>query len=142
MTALRGVLGGSGALLAAFGVFRLLTEIDAADLLALGTWLLAALLLHDGLLAPLTLAAGALLGRAVRPRARRYVAGALVAGVGVSAVTVPLVHRRGTQPPATALLQQDYAAHLGWLWIGIGATAGVLYLVRVVRDAASPGGSR
>src|SRR5439155_10615261 len=51
---IRWLLGVAGVLLALFGVFRLLTQIPAGNLLALVVWLVAALVLHDGVLAPLT----------------------------------------------------------------------------------------
>jgi hypothetical protein len=134
MNAIRWSLGVAGALLALFGVFRLLTEIPFGNLAALALWLVAALLLHDGVLAPLTAGVGVVVGRVVPPRLRRYVQGGLVVGAIVTVIAVPLIIRRGSQPPEKALLQQNYAANLGVL-IGIvaGATV-VLYMGRVLRD--------
>lgn len=131
---MRVILGGTGGLLAAFGVFRLVTQIPLDDLAWLAVWLVAALVLHDGLLAPSTAAVGAILERAIPPRLRRYVQAALVTGVGITAIAVPLIVRRNSQPAAKALLQQDYAAHLGWLWAGIAVIALLLYATAVVRN--------
>ncbi len=57
MTA-RLALGGLGVLLAAYGVFRLL-ELGWDNLVATVVWLAGGVLLHDVVLAPLTVARGA-----------------------------------------------------------------------------------
>jgi len=129
------VLGAAGIAFILFGTFRLLTEIPVPALEGLATWLVIAVAVHDGVLAPVTALGGYGLNRLLPPRARRYVSGALVVGVGISVITVPLVLRQGTQPAAKALLQQHYAVHLGWLWAGIGLAAALLYAARVIRDA-------
>ena len=133
MRALRWTLGGCGVLLALFGGYRLLTEIPLVEVGSLGVWLAVALVLHDGVLAPFTIAVGASLER-IPARARRHLQGALVTGVGVSAIASPLIVRENSQPASKALLRQDYAVHLGWLWMAIGVAAGTLYLIRVARD--------
>ena len=131
------VFGAAGIALILFGAFRLLTEIAVPALVGLATWLVIAVAVHDGVLAPVTAVIGHALRRLLPARLSRYVSGALVAGVGISVITVPLVLRQGTQPAAKALLQQRYAVHLGWLWGAIGVGAAVLYAGRVVRDLAS-----
>lgn len=135
MNGTRWLLGGAGVALIGWGVLRLLTEIQAGDLVALAIWLAVAVALHDGVLAPVAAGVGFLIDRLVPERARRFVSGALVAGVGVSAISIPLLLREGTQPPAKALLQQHYGVHLAWLWVIIGGAAAALYAIRVVRDA-------
>jgi len=135
MTRGRIVLGGAGISLILFGAFRLLTEIAVPALEGLAIWLVVAVALHDGVLSPVVALAGRVLHRVLPPRLGRYVSGALVVGVGVSVITVPLVWRQGTQPAAKALLQQRYAVHLGWLWAAIGLGAALLYAGHVVRDA-------
>jgi len=126
-------LGVAGGLLLAFGVFRLVTELPTADLLALGLWLVAAVALHDGLVAPLTVGVGVTLTR-LPPRGRRYVQGALVVGALITVVAIPLIDRRGTQPAVKAILLRDYAGNLAILLGLTAAVAVVLYAVRVVRD--------
>lgn len=123
----------AGGLLLLFGVFRLLTNLDPSDLVALVAWLVVAVVIHDGVIAPLTAGTGVLLTR-VPARARRYVQGALIVGASITVIAVPLINRRGTQPAIKAILLRDYAGNLALL---LGLTAGVavlLYAARVVRD--------
>jgi hypothetical protein len=132
-------LGVAGVALLALGLFRLVTELDRGDLVALVVWLVAAVALHDGLVAPVTVGTGVALTR-LPARARRYVQGALVVGALVVVVAIPLIGRQGTQPEAKAILLRNYSGNLA-LMLGLTAAVAVLlYAVRVVRDrrAASP----
>ena len=126
-------LGVAGGLLLSFGVFRLVTKLDTSDLVALGLWLVVAVAVHDGLIAPLTVGTGVALTR-VPPRARRYVQGALLVGALITVIAIPLIGRRGTQPASKAILLRDYGANLSLL---LGLTAALalgLYALRVFRN--------
>ncbi len=123
----------AGGLLLAFGVFRLVTELPTSDLVALALWLVAAVMLHDGLIAPLTVGVGVTLTR-LPARGRRYVQGALVVGALITVVAIPLIDRRDTQPAVKAILQRDYASNLALLLGLTAAVAFVLYALRVIRD--------
>ncbi len=123
----------AGTLLLIFGVFRLLTDLDTADLLILAVWLAAAVAIHDGLIAPLTVGTGVAL-TAVPARARRYLQGALLVGALITVIALPLIGRQGTQPASKAILLRDYATNLSLL---LGITAAValgLYALRVLKD--------
>lgn len=130
-------LGTIGVLILAYGSWRLLGTPRLTRPTTVGVWLLAALVLHDAVLAPLTIAVGFLLGAVLRPRARRYVAGALVAGGLVTAVALPIVYRRGQAPPGTTLEAQDYVGHLLLILAAIAAVTAGAYVIRVVRDRTS-----
>jgi hypothetical protein len=133
-------LGLAGGLLLTFGVFRLVTELDAGDLFALVLWLAAAVALHDGLIAPITAGTGVVLTR-VPPRARRYLQGALIVGGLITVIGIPLIARRGTQPESKAILLRDYAANLSLLLGMTVAVALVLYTLRVLRQQKPAGAS-
>jgi hypothetical protein len=122
----------AGALLVAFGVFRLVTELDTGDLFVLVVWLAAAVALHDGLIAPITIGTGVAL-TGVRPRARRYLQGALLVGALITIIAIPLIWRQGTQPESKAILLRDYAANLSLLLGMTAAVALALYALRVLR---------
>ena len=127
------VLGTAGLLLITFGVARLLIQVPFASLLWVAVWLMVAVAVHDGVLAPATVGAGLLLGR-IPPRARRFVQGGLVVGAMVTVIAVPLILRRGTQPAVKAILQRDYAGGLGLLLGLIAAVAAIAYLITLLRD--------
>ncbi len=123
----------AGGLLLTFGVFRLITQLDAGDLFVLGIWLVAAVVLHDGLIAPITIGVGVALTR-VPPRGRRYLQGALLVAALITVIAVPLIGRRGTQPESKAILLRDYGANLALLLGLTAAVALVLYGLRVWRS--------
>jgi hypothetical protein len=125
----------AGGLLLALGAFRLVTELASDDLVVLAVWLLVAVLVHDGVIAPLTVGVGVALTR-LPARGRRYVQGGLVVAAMLTVIAIPLIDRRGTQPPAKAILLRDYAGNLVLLLGLTAAVAVVLYALRVVRDRA------
>jgi hypothetical protein len=128
------VLGAAGVLLILFGAFRILTNSGQTDPIGLAEWLVGAVVLHDGILVPLTMAVGALLTRFVPPRARRYLQGGLIAAALVTAIAIPLIYRRGSQPKAKSLELQNYGLHLAVLVGLIAAVVAVAYATRVLRD--------
>jgi hypothetical protein len=100
-------------------------------------WAIGADIVTDGLLIPAAILVGWLITRVVRPRARRYVQGALVAGASVTVVALPLIYRRGDAQPGQGLLLQNYTENLAIL-LGIVAAAAIgVYVVRLVRDQAA-----
>ena len=138
MKAWRIILAAAGIALAAFGAFRLLSEIPTHGLLILVVWLVAALVLHDALLAPSVVGVGWLLRRYVPDRGRRYVQVALIMIALVTVIAIPMIFLRGSQPAAKALLLRNYGANLIVI-IGVLAIASlILYAVRVAQDGRRP----
>lgn len=133
------LLGAAGILLGLFGVFRLLTQVPSGDLVALAEWLVGALVLHDAVLSPLIVGVGWLLARTVRPRARRWVQGALIAGGVVTVIAMPLIHRQGTQPASKAILRRDYGTNLLGLLAVVAGVALVGYLIDTMRGRSGRG---
>jgi hypothetical protein len=131
------LIGGAGVLLALFGVFRLVTQIPSDDLIALFVWLVAALLVHDGLVSPIVVAVGVLVTKAVPPRTRRYLQGALVTGALITVIALPLIKRQDSQPQVKAILQQNFGANLAVLLGIVAGGALALYALRVLRDRSS-----
>ena len=135
MKAWRIVLALSGLLLGGFGVFRLLTEVPTGSLIKLVIWLLAALIIHDMVIAPAVVGLGWTLRRTVPDRGRRYLQVALITMVAVIVIALPMIVLRGSQPPVKALLLRDYAANLVLLIGLIAAVTAASYVVRVARDS-------
>ena len=129
-------LGVAGGLLLALGAFRLVTELDPSDLIALMLWLVVAVALHDFLIAPIAVGAGAALTR-VPARARRYLQGALIVGALITVLAIPLIARQGTQPASKAILLRNYAGNLALLLGMTVAVALILYVSRVLQDHRS-----
>jgi hypothetical protein len=126
----------AGALLLTFGALRLVTNLDRSDLITLAAWMVVAVVLHDLVIAPVTVGTGVLLTR-VPARARRYVQGSLIVGALITVIAIPLIARRDTLPMVKAILLRDYGINLALL---LGLTAGVaflLYAVRVLHDRRS-----
>jgi len=141
-TRLRVLFGVAGALLLAYGLKILIPLLGRNHPVSLAKWLIATVVIHDGVLVPATMALGWLLTVAIRPRARRYVQGFLISSALVTAVTLPMIHRRGRSAPGLALLQQDYALHLFWVIVAIGVVTAMGYAVRVLRDRTSSAKTR
>ena len=122
----------AGGLLLTLGVVRLVTELDTGDLLVLGVWLAAAVALHDGLIAPITVGTGVAL-TGLPPRARRYLQGGLLVGALITVIAIPLIGRQDTQPVSKAILLRDYTANLSLLLGMTAAVALTLYALQVLR---------
>jgi len=112
MTTWRIALGGLGIGGAAYGVVQLL-DLGLDNLRAAAIWLIGGVLLHDGLLAPLTIAVclvAVTLWRHPVPPA--VTAGAVVLAT-VTVVAVPVLGRFGARADNPTLLDRNYV--LGWL---------------------------
>lgn len=117
MKGVRLFLGGAGLLLIAIGG-RLLADLpDPFDVLV---WMGGALVLHDGIIAPLVLAAG--LAVAAVP-ARGLVRGALLTAGVLVLVTLPLLLRPGT-PPNPSALPLPYGRNLLLVLAAVAVAAG------------------
>lgn len=134
MRTARWLTGGLGVLLLGYGILRIAQFSDATQPRQLGGWLVAALVLHDGILAWLVVGIGWLLGRFVPGRARAYLQGGLITAGLVSLVAAPMIYRRGRSQPGQALLERDYLANLLIIFACIAAVTGAAYLLRVRRD--------
>lgn len=134
MKAWRIILAIAGILLGLFGAYRFFTEIPLPNLIALAVWMVAALLIHDGVLSPLVVGIGYLLRRFVPDRGRRYLQAALIMIGVVTVIAVPMIYLRGSQPAVKALLLQNYGANLTVIIAIIAAMTLTLYAVRVARD--------
>ena len=100
-------------LLTAYGVLRLL-ELGWDNLVATVVWMAGGVLVHDAVLAPLTVLVGVLVLLTLRSRPWRAAtaAGLLVLGT-VTVTAVPVLGRFGAKPDNPTLLDRPYVA--GWL---------------------------
>lgn len=129
MTATRVLLGVLGLAAATYGALVLL-DLGMQNLVDTTLWLVAGVLLHDAVLAPLTIGLGILLAALLRgrplPRSAGPFVGAGVVLATVTVVAVPVLGRFGARPDNPTLLDRPYV--LGWLvlaaltLLGAGAT--------------------
>ncbi len=109
---LRLVLGALGVVMGAFGALRFL-QLDLPDLVDAVLWLAGGVVLHDAVVAPLTILLTVVLGRVVPEAWRSRVTVAAVVLLTVTAVAVPVLGRFGARADNPSLLDRDYVG--GWL---------------------------
>ena len=131
---------GIGVLL--YGASQLVVKVPPENLLWVAIWMVALLVVHDGILAPAVVGLGWVIGTYVPRRGRRYLQAGLIVAAMITVVAVPLILRRGTQPAVKTLVTQDYPLHFLILLGGVAGVLLVAYLIRVARDrsAADPTG--
>ncbi|QYJ05289.1 hypothetical protein KUV85_06325 [Nocardioides panacisoli] len=113
MTALRIALIGLGTLVAAYGGYVLVTRQDGDNLLSAGTWLVGGVVLHDAVLAPLTLAVAFVAVRLLAAPWRLPATVALVVLAPLTLLAVPVLGRFGALEDNPTLLDRPYLA--SWL---------------------------
>lgn len=137
---MRAALGGAGVVLAAYGGWLLVSR--GHDLLDVGVWLVAGVLLHDVALTAGTLAVGVVVTRWLpRPARAPVVVGLVVLG-SVTLLGVPVLGRFGARTDNPTLLDRDYTA--GWLVLAGSTLVAVVLAVVVtalVRSRTDPGAS-
>ncbi|MFF1417798.1 hypothetical protein [Streptomyces sp. NPDC058280] len=109
-------LGALGVLALGFGGYELLDRTRPGDPTEVALWLAGAVALHDGLLVPLVLGAGLLLGRT---RLRTVLRGGLLTAGCLTLLALPLLLRPG-KPDNPSVLPLDYPVN--WA-VALGITA-------------------
>lgn len=113
MRSARGILGALGVAVAAYGAMLLL-DLGAENLRATLVWVVGGVVLHDAVLAPLTILVGLVFLRL--QRAGVAIGPLVVGGVVLASVTlaaVPVLGRFGARTDNDTLLDRDYV--VGWL---------------------------
>ena len=128
------VLGILGVLVVLYGIVNLVLHVPGQSLVWLAVWVIAAVLIHHGVLSPVVIAVSSLLRRSIPDRGRRFLQVALITAVPVTVIAIPMIYRQGSQPPSKALLLQNFTANLGLLLGIIAGLSLVGYAIRVARD--------
>jgi hypothetical protein len=124
------LIGAVGVAMGLFGALRLL-QVGFADLVDAVLWLGGGVLVHDAVLAPLTIAVTWLGARLVPERWRSRVVVAAVVLATVTVAAVPVLGRFGARPDNPTLLDRHY--WWGWLAIVVLVLLGVLLSGLVTR---------
>jgi hypothetical protein len=130
------LVGGAGAAAAAYGVMLLLSHPDWVVLEVL-RWLVAGVIAHDAVLAPLTVLVTALGVRLLPRRVRGPVAAGLVVLATVTLTAVPVLLSRGARPDNPTLLDRNYGQ--GWLVFAGAVALGVILSVLLRRGGGRAG---
>ena len=128
MKTARRVLVASGTLLILYALSGALTDPDLKSGALI--FLVAVLVLHDGLLLPLSIGAGFLIGRVVPSSLRTPVRVAAVIGLALTVVALPLVLGRGRVAGNPSILPLDYGRGLLIAYGIIGVTTALLVIAR------------
>lgn len=137
MRATRGLLIAAGALLMAYAAWLLVRGQTPAQLLQVAEWAVAAVVIHDGLLAPLAFAAGWLVQLRLPSGAARPVAIALALLATVTLAGFAVLTRSHGGGANTTLLDRDYP--IGLLTVTLGIIGGVAVATAVGRLRRSRG---
>lgn len=130
MRAARGTLVAVGLVLLGVGAVLLLTELAPARWTGVAVWIGAAILVHDGVVAPVVVAIG-LGAERVRDRLRLDVRGiavaqgALLVGAILTAITVPALIASTLGNPNPTILVGAYGAALAVIWVVLAGVAAI-----------------
>jgi hypothetical protein len=117
-------IGALGVGMGAFGTLRFL-QLDFEDIANAVLWLAGGVLIHDAVIAPLTIGLTLLLTRVVPADARKRVAVALVVLATVTVTAFPVLGRFGERPDNPTILPRNYL--VGWV-----AFAVLVFLVTLI----------
>jgi hypothetical protein len=120
----RGALIATGTLVMGYAVLGAVRD-EPRHVLGHAAFLAAVLVLHDGLLMPLAIGVGALIGRFVPVPARAAVRVAAYLSLALTVVALPFVLGFGRRPDDPSALPLNYgrglAIALAAVWLGTGA---------------------
>lgn len=132
----RAALGALGLAALGYAVFGFLANVPPMQLIGVAAWLAVALLVHDGVLVPLTTLAGGGLSRltyGLGPVQQEIVRGALLVGAVVTLVAAPLIRAQQVLQPGGqgsgangTVLQGDYTLALAVFWLVLAVAAAVV----------------
>ena len=112
---MRGIRGGLillGAVGMAYGAWLLVSRQDLGQIVEVVAWLAAAVVIHDGILAPAVLGLGWLGGRLLPRAVARGAVVVLVLLGPTLLVAIPVLGRFGAKPDNPTLLDRDYTQGL------------------------------
>jgi hypothetical protein len=138
MTTVRRVLVAIGAVTIGYAVLSAIADPDL-KLLGVLVFLAAVLVLHDGVLLPITIGVGALIGRLPAP-ARVPVRVAALISLPVTIVALPLVVGYGRSPDNPSILPLHYGRGLLLTAAAIWVPAAVIVAIRLRRNRQSVSG--
>ena len=134
-----------GLALLAWGAYVLVDTVALPRITGLAIWIVAAIILHDAILAPILFGAGLLLrrtGQKVPGTVIAVVQGTLVVGSMMSLIVVPILVAQNFTPNNPTILPLNYGLNLGIFWaallvIGSALSVGLYLRARRANDRPS-----
>jgi hypothetical protein len=117
-----------GVALLGLGAFVLTNEVNPKRYVGILTWLIGALIIHDGIVAPTVFGVTLLFRRAQRkvpPVVIAIVEGAIVIGGIITLIVVPEILKKNIGTLSSSILPQNYALHLGLFYVVLIALTGL-----------------
>ena len=139
------VLIAVGMLGLAVGAAFLVTTVRPKGLTGLAVWLAAAIVLHDGILAPAAFLANRLLrgvGRRVPAVVLAVLQVTVVVGVVMTLIVLPEIRAKQLGPRNPTVLPFDYGLRLGVLWAVLALLAAVVCALLLARSQRIRGSTR
>ena len=137
-----------GVALLAWGTYILFDTVKLPRITGLAIWIVAAIVLHDAILAPILFGAGLLLRRAGHTMPGTVIAvvqGTLVVGSMVSLIVVPILVAQNFTPNNPSVLPLNYGLNLGIFWLVLvlaGSGLSVWLYARARRAKERPSSSQ
>lgn len=128
---MKALITAAGAALIAVGVHGVVTGLTGADAAAWLAWFAGAAVLHDAVLVPVVLAAGAATRRLPAAH-RRIVRAALITAACATAVALPLVLGRGRRADEPSRLPLPYDRNLAVVLAVVAAAAAAAIAARAL----------
>ena len=122
------LIGAFGLAMGLFGALRFLQR-DLDDILDSVLWLAGGVAVHDAVIAPLTLALGALASRVLPAAVRTRVVLGFVVLATMTITAIPVLGRFGAREDNATLLDRNYT--VGWLTVAALIVVGTLLVARV-----------
>jgi hypothetical protein len=136
-TKLRIALGTVGVGVLAYGAWGIMTDSVITARVEIGQWLVAAVIAHDALLAPVVFLLCAAAFRVTGARLRGRLAAGLLIGGSLVLIAIPGLTQQGRNVNRT-VLPLDYARNLGVLLAALAAALLLLSALDAVRARRSP----
>ena len=137
-----------GLALLAWGAYVMVDTVALPRITGLAIWIVAAIILHDAILAPILFGTGLLLrraGQSVPGTVIAVVQGVLVVGSMMSLIVVPILVAQNFTPNNPTILPLNYGLNLGIFWLvllALGSGLSVWLYLRARRAKDRPSSSQ
>ncbi|BDZ49569.1 hypothetical protein GCM10025867_18100 [Frondihabitans sucicola] len=126
------LLVGVGALAILLGAWVMFDTVKPKSIWGLLTWLIAAVILHDGIISPIVVGISVgmrRVGRTIPAGVLAIVQAGVLVGCVFTLIVVPEIIRKAKIPKNYTVLPFDYGTRLGLLWIAVAVLTALVVVV-------------